>query len=158
MEPNLSTFLLLSSVAVRAMIVILILFISIRLFGKQESGDMNMIDVLAILLVSNSVQNALTYGSGRLDIGLVSAGALILTEAIFSLLIFHNPKIERELIGKPTIIFSDGRMDRRVMKRNGLEEDELLTAVRSMGLKDLSQVHLAVLEENGTISVIPKTD
>ena len=154
--PNLPTFLLLASVALRTLIVILILIITIRWLGKREVGGMNMIDIIAILLVGNAVQNTLTYGSGRLEIGLVSSGVLILTEAVIVFLISRRPNLEKTLIGQPTVIFSDGYMDRREMERQGIEEEELLEAVRSMGLSDLDQVHLAVLEENGSISVIPK--
>jgi len=156
MLPNLPAFLLLVSVAVRGMIVIIILIVAVRLLGKRDVGGLNIIDIIAILLVGNAVQNTLTYGSGRLDIGLVSSAVLLLTEAAIVVLVARHPNLERDVIGQPTVIFSDGYMDRRAMKEQGIEEDELLEAVRAMGLNDLSQVHLAVLEENGSISVIPK--
>ncbi|HMD89745.1 MAG TPA: YetF domain-containing protein [Anaerolineaceae bacterium] len=158
MLPNLPTFLLLAAIAVRTLIVIIILFIAVRLLGRRAVGGMNMIDVIAILLVGNAVQNTLTYGSGRLEIGLVSSAVLILTETAIIFLISRRPNLEQTLIGQPTVIFSDGYIDRRKMERQGVEEEELLEAVHSMGLSDLSQVHLAVLEENGSISVIPKVD
>lgn len=158
MEPNLPLLLLLASVAVRTIIVIITLIIAVRLLGKREVGEMNLIDVVAILLVGNAVQNAMTFGSGRLEIGLVSSTALLLADVVIGLLVSWRPKIEQDLVGSPTVIFNDGFMDRQEMKRQGIEEDELMEAVRSMGLKDLKQVHLAVLEDNGSISVIPKPD
>ncbi|MDR3574657.1 MAG: DUF421 domain-containing protein [Anaerolineaceae bacterium] len=156
MLPNLPSFSLLLSVAARTVIVVVILVGAVRLLGRRNVGGLNMVDVIAILLVGNAVQNTLTYGSGRLDIGLVSSAVLLLTEAAIVMLISRHPKIQNTLIGEPTVIFDDGYLDKRVMKEQGIEEEELLQAVRSMGLKDLSQVHLAVLEENGSISVIPK--
>jgi uncharacterized membrane protein YcaP (DUF421 family) len=156
MLPNLPPLLLLVSVAVRSVIVIVILIIAVRYLGKREVGGMNMIDIIAIMLVGNAVQNALTFGNGRLEIGLVSSGALILTEVAIVLLISRHPQVEGELLGEPTVVFSDGYLDRRAMESQGVEEEELLEAVRAMGLSDLDQVHLVVLEENGSISVIPK--
>jgi uncharacterized membrane protein YcaP (DUF421 family) len=158
LEPNLPPILLLASVAVRTIIVFIVLVIAVRILGKREFGEMNLIDVVAILLVGNAIQNAMTYGSGRLEIGLVSSAVLLLIDVVIGLLVSWRPKIEQDLVGQPTIIFVDGYLDRQEMKRQGVEEDELLEAVRSMGLKDLDQVHLAVLEDNGSISVIPKPD
>ncbi len=155
---NLPVPLFLSTVAVRTVIILLALVVGIRIFGKRDVGEMNLLDVLLVALLGNAVQNALTYGSGQLAVGLVSAGTLLLVDRIVGTLFVKRPDLELKLVGEPEIIFADGVLDRRVMEREGVSEEELLTAVRAIGLERLTQVRLAVLEDDGTISIIPKNE
>ncbi len=155
---NLPTPLFLSTVAVRTVIILLALVGGIRLFGKRGVGAMNLLDVLLVALLGNAVQNALTYGSGQLAVGLVSAGALLVVDRLVGALFVKRPDLEQRLVGEPEIILADGALNRRVMEREGVSEEEVLTAARSMGLERLSQVRLAVLEDDGTISIIPKDE
>lgn len=147
---------MLSSVAVRTAIILFVMLIGLRLIGKRGAGNMNLFDVAMVLLLGNAVQNALTYGSGSLWVGLVSAGTLLLVERLMGVLFARLPWLQRKMEGEPTVIFCDGELDRRAMKREGVEEGELLEAARSIGVKDLDGIRLAVLEPNGSISVIPK--
>jgi uncharacterized membrane protein YcaP (DUF421 family) len=150
--------LFLSTVAARTALVLFALVFGIRLFGKRDVGDMNLVDALMVLLVGNAVQNALTYGSGMLGVGLVSAGTLLVLDRLLGVLFVQRPWLERKLLGEPHVIYADGQMDRRLMEREGVEDDELLEAARARGLADLERVHLAVLEPDGTISIVPKED
>lgn len=109
-----------------------------------------------VLLISNAVQNALTYGSGKLMVGLVSAGTLLTIDLLMGSLFSRKPWIEKGLLGEPTVIAVDGRLDRKAMRREGIDENEVMAAVREQGLLDIAQVRLAVLEDDGSISVIPK--
>ena len=102
------------------------------------------------------MQNALTYGSGRLGVGIASAGTLMIMDSLLALLYIRFPALEHRISGEPTVICTDGRLDRRAMRREGVEDDELQAAMRAQGVGDLSQVRLAVLEMDGEISIIPK--
>lgn len=146
----------LASVAVRTMIILLVLVTGIRIFGKRDVGGMNIIDLVLVLLLGNAVQNALTYGSGHIGVGLVSAGTLLLLDQVFGILFVREPWLETRLFGGPLILVTDGIVDRRILDHQGITEDEVLTAARATGLHGLDQVHLAVLEDDGTISIIPK--
>ncbi len=109
-----------------------------------------------VLLIGNAVQNALTYGSGSLLVGLVSAGILLVAEWFMGVLFTRMPLLEEGLSGDPIIIYHDGQFDRRAMRKQGVQKEEVLSATRAMGLAHMSEVHLAVLETDGTISIIPE--
>ncbi len=158
MGTNLPPVLFVLSAAARTAIVVLALFLILRVFGRRDVGEMNLVDVVTILLVGNAVQNAMTYGSGNLGVGIASATILLLLDRGIGMLINRFPKLEKAMFGGPVIIYADGALNRSAMEREGVEYEELMTAVREQGLSDLKQVRLAVLEENGEISIIPKEE
>ena len=148
----------LAAIGVRSVIVLVALVAGIRIFGKRNVGGLTLIDLVMVLLLGNAVQNAMTNGSGHIGVGLVSAGALLVIDRLMGLLFVRRPWIERKLFGEPTVILTNGRRDSRAMRSEGVDDDELMLAVRQQGLHDLAQVKLAVLEADGSISVIPKDD
>ncbi len=148
--------LFLSAIAVRTAIILLILVFAIRVFGKRDVGGMNLVDLVLVLLLGNAIQNALTSGSGELGVGLVSAAVLLIADRLMGILFVRRPWLERELFGGPTIVASHGKLDTAAMKQEDVSEDEILTAARAIGVQDLSGVRLAVLEDDGSISVVPE--
>jgi uncharacterized membrane protein YcaP (DUF421 family) len=148
----------LSAIGMRSVIVLVALVAGIRIFGKQDVGGLTLIDLVMVLLLGNAVQNAMTNGSGNLGVGLVSAGVLLVLDRLMGFLFVRRPWIEKKLLGEPTVIGANGRLDERIMRREGVERDDVLAAVRQMGLSELSQMRLAVLEPDGTISIIPRDD
>ncbi len=147
--------LFLASIAVRTAVVLLAILVGIRIFGKREMGNMDLFDVATVLLLGNAVQNAMTIGSGHLAVGIVSAGVLLVIDRLLGILFVRSPLIEDKLVGEPVVIISGGLMDQRVMRREGVSEDEVMAAVREYGLADVRDVRLGVLEDDGTISIIP---
>ncbi len=152
---NLPLPVFLLSVAVRTGLVILVLIVSIRLFGKREMGDLNLFDIVLVLLLGNAIQNAITYGSGNLGVGLVSAGTLLIIDRLTGDLFIRHPAVENWLVGEPVIIAEDGKLNYQVMKQQGVSEEEVQAAMRQIGIDQIDQVHLAILEDDGDISVIP---
>src|SRR5450759_5696888 len=148
----------LSAIGMRSVIVLVALVAGIRIFGKQDVGGLTLIDLVMVLLLGNAVQNAMTNGSGNLGVGLVSAGVLLVLDRLMGFLFVRRPWIEKKLLGEPTVIGANGRLDERIMRREDVERDDVLAAVRQMGLSELSQMRLAVLEPDGTISIIPRDD
>lgn len=151
-----SPFFLLSAIAVRTVIVLLALLIGIRVFGKRQVGGMNLYDLALVLLLANAVQNALTEGSGRLSVGLVSAGTLLLVDRLLGIAFVKRPWLEARLVGTPTVIVNNGRLERARMRREGVSAEEILAAVRQMGLSDIADARLVVLEADGSLSVVPR--
>jgi uncharacterized membrane protein YcaP (DUF421 family) len=146
----------LSTVAARTAIVLIALVFGIRFLARQGLGTMNLIDVAMILLIGNAVQNAMTYGSGRLAVGLIAALVLLLLDRQVGALVVARPWLERLLTDDPAVLVTDGEMDRAAMRREEVTEEEVMAACREMGLARIDQVRLAMLEPNGEISVIPK--
>lgn len=145
----------LSIIAGRTAVVLVALVACIRLFGKRDFGGMNVYDLVLVLLLANAVQNAMTEGSGLLGVGIVSAGTLIVLECLFGTLLTRRPWLEARLVGAPTVIAENGRVYRQTMHRQGISDEELEAAMRAYGLDDLGDVRLAVLEADGSISIVP---
>lgn len=155
-DTQLPEALFLLSIAVRTVLVLLALLAGIRIFGKRDVGGFNLLDVALILLLGNAVQNAITNGSGDLGVGLVAAATLLLLMRSRGTLFARFPWLQKQLVGEPNILVNNGRMDRREMRRKGIDEDELYAAMRGIGLTEIKDVRLAVLENDGNISIIPK--
>jgi uncharacterized membrane protein YcaP (DUF421 family) len=147
----------LSLIAARTLVVLLVLLAGIRLTGKRQVGGMNLFDLVLVLALANAVQNAMTNGSGDLGVGLVAAGMLFLADRALGILFTRMPSLEGRLAGVPTVIVQNGHLERGNMRREGITEDEVLAAVRSYGLANLSEVKLAILEEDGSLSVVAKS-
>lgn len=145
----------LSVIAARTAIVVLALLVAVRLFGKRQVGGMNIYDLVLVLLLANAVQNAMTRGSGMLGVGIVSAGVLLLLDRFLGTVFVKRPALEARLVGTPTVIIKDGQLERAHMRREGVTEEEVLAALRGYGVSQVSEVKLAVLEADGSLSVVP---
>jgi uncharacterized membrane protein YcaP (DUF421 family) len=153
---NLPPFLFYSAIAVRTVLVLVFLLIGLRLLGKRSIGGLNLVDLLLVLLLGNAVQNAITNGSGDLWVGIVAAGVLLVIDRWVGILFVRHPILESRFFGKPVILAFDGKLNLLSMRHEEISETELLTAVHEQGLSDLSEVRLAMLEDDGSISIVPK--
>jgi len=147
---------LLAAVAVRTAIVLGFLVLLLRLTGKGQAGEMRTHDLVTVLVAANAVQNAMTQGDGRLGVALVSAATMIFLGWLFATAFRRKPEWRRALVGVPTVLVEDGRVHRRELGREGISREQLNAAVRDHGIADVRDVRLAVLEVDGTISVIPR--
>jgi uncharacterized membrane protein YcaP (DUF421 family) len=145
-----------SAIAVRTILVLAFLVIGLRFMGKRAVGGMNLVDLLLVLLLGNAVQNAVTNASGDLLVGLVAAGVLLLVDRWVGILFVRHPILESRFFGKPVILASDGKPNLLAMRHEEVSEEEVLTAAHEQGLSDLSEVRLAMLEDDGSISIVPK--
>lgn len=140
-------------IVLRSVLIYLALLIALRIFGKREVGQMTLYDLVLILLVANAVQPAMTGPDNSLAGGIVIIVALVLFNFLIGWLdrfgIFH-----RLLEPEPTIVISQGRYLVHNMRREGVEREELETAIREHGLESVSQVQMGVLEPDGTISIV----
>ncbi len=143
-------------IGVRSAIVLLWLVLGFRLLGKRQMGQMNIYDLAMVMLLANAVQNAMTMGKGEVLVGVVSAGALILLGRLLSALFVRLPKLEERLVGTPTVVIQHGQLVRENMRREHISEDEVMAALRVHGLGDPKDAQLAVLEVDGTLSVVPR--
>ncbi|HLK14489.1 MAG TPA: YetF domain-containing protein [Fimbriimonadaceae bacterium] len=149
---NLSVFV------AKPLIVLVFLIVAIRLLGKRSAAQMNVYDLAMIVALANAVQNAMTEGKGDLAVGIAASGTLILTAAAITWFVARSPRAGRLLVGSPTVVLSNGRVLRTRLKRQYLTEEELMAALRGHGLRDPSEAQLAVLEVDGSLSIVPKID
>jgi len=134
--------------------VYLFIVIAIRLFGKKELAQLSIIDLAFILLISNSVQNAMVGSDSSLTGGLVAASSLFLINYLFKYLLYRFPKLGDIVQGAELILIYKGKLNMSNMTKARITHEELLEAVREHGVSEIAEVDLAVLEIDGNISII----
>ncbi len=140
----------------RAVIIYAGLLVALRLFGKREVGQFTLYDLVFVLLVANALQPAMTGPDTSLTGGLVLTVALVGTNYLVGKL-DNMPRFHRLFTPAPAVIVRDGKYLTNVMKREGVDQEEVEMAMREHGVIDLKEVQLAVLEPDGTISIVPTT-
>jgi uncharacterized membrane protein YcaP (DUF421 family) len=145
----------LSLIAVRTSIVFFATVIGLRLLGKRQIGQVNIYDLAMIMALANAVQNAMTSGTGNLTTGIVCAGVLLLLGRAMSGAFVRWPKVEQNLCGTPTVLVSEGKIVHPHLVRCGVTNEQLDGALRQHGFTDISQAKMAVLEIDGSLSIVP---
>jgi uncharacterized membrane protein YcaP (DUF421 family) len=143
-----------ADLVMRAALVYILLLLGIRLTGKREVGQMTPFDLVLLLLISNAVQNSMIGPYNALTAGLVGAFTLLLLNRGMTHLVFKNRRWRKMLEGSPALLIYDGRLNRDIMRREEVSESDLRAALREHGVDLFSQVHMAVLEVDGSISVL----
>lgn len=138
----------------RSLAVYLFIIAAIRLFGKKELAQLSIVDLVFILLISNSVQNAMVGSDTSLPGGIIAASALFLGNLILKKIIYRNERFSHFLQGEPVLLIYKGKVKDRNLARAGISVNELEAAVREHGVQNMQDVDLAVLEIDGNISVM----
>ncbi len=138
----------------RGIIVYAFLLVLIRITGRRQTGMMTPFDFILLLILSNTVQNAMNGGDNSLGGGLFLAGTLVVINWIMLLLSRHFRLVHWALVGRPAFLVRDGEVQEKVMHRERITHHELMSALRSAGLANIEQAKDVILETNGTISVI----
>jgi uncharacterized membrane protein YcaP (DUF421 family) len=134
--------------------VYLFIVIAIRLFGKKELAQLSVVDLVFILLISNSVQNAMVGPDATLSGGLVAASSLFLVNYLLKYLQYRFPKFGKVVEGDASMLVYKGKILESHMKKAKITEDELMEAVREHGVASVKEVDLAIMEVDGSISVL----
>lgn len=143
-------------IAASSIAVYLFMIIAIRLFGKKELSQLSVIDLVFILLISNSVQNAMVGSNSTLQGGLLAAASLFVVNFIFKQAIYRFPALSKFIQGEPILLVYKGKVKIDNMHRTRITHEELLEAIREHGVKLVSEVDLAILEVDGSISILSK--
>lgn len=130
------------------------LLLAFRLTGKRQVGQLAPFDLVLLLVVSNAVQNSMNAGDNSVTAGLILVLTLVGLNAGLGWLSFRSKKAESILEGSPRILIHNGEVMEPVLKAERITRHELLSALRQEGLSEFSQVHVALLETNGHITVI----
>lgn len=141
-------------IIIRSVAVYFFMVIALRFFGKKELSQLNTTDVILILLISNSVQNAMVGKNSSLYGGLAAATVLFTINYILKKLMFRYPKFSNFMQEKPEILIHDGNLDFKALSKLNISSDELKEAMREHGIEFFKDVKLAMLEIDGNISII----
>lgn len=145
-------------IVVRTAIIYIIVLIGLRLTGKREVGQMTVFDLVLLILIANAVQNAMTGPDTSVTGGLVAAGTLLVLNYALSRLVFRNRRLRKIVEGTPTILVRDGQLVLKNLANEHIVPEEILQALREHGVPTLAEVGLAVLEIDGSISVLRKDE
>lgn len=142
-------------IVVRTVIVYLAVLLLLRAGGKRELGQMSVIDLVVILVISNAVQNAMNAGDNSLTVGLVAASTLVGMNILLARTGQRLPFLSHLFHDEPTLLMQDGVVLEDNMASEHVTKEEIEMAAREHGIGDLTEVSEAVLEPDGSISIIP---
>jgi uncharacterized membrane protein YcaP (DUF421 family) len=140
---------------IRGVIVYLFLILILRITGKRQIGQMSPFDLVLLLVLSNAVQNSMNGGDNSVAAGLILSITLVGANWLTGYITFRNKDAERLIEGKPQILLHLGKVDEKALSDAQLTREELMSALRSQGYADIQKIRFAILENDGSISVIP---
>ena len=141
-------------ITLRTGVVYLALLVGLRLTGKRQVGQMTPFDLLLLLLLANAVQNAMTGPDTSVAGGLVAAATLFVANAGVAWTARRSRRAERLVEGTPTILIRHGKAIDANLAREGITHEELLRSLREHGVDAMEDVRSAILEVDGTVSVL----
>ena len=142
-------------IVLRTAVVYAVILIGLRLAGKREMGQMTVFDLVVLLLIANAVQNAMVGEDSSLLGGVLAAVVLLALNAVLARLRLRWPGLQRAIEGSPTLLILHGELQAGNMHREGVDQETLEAALREHGIADKADVEMAVLEIDGSISVVP---
>ena len=137
---------------VRSIIVYVFLVVILRLAGKRTLGQLTSFDLVVLLLLSNTVQNAIIGNDNSLSGGLIGALVLVGFNYVVVRMAYSSHRAERALEGGSTVLMHHGQFRDSVMKRNLITHSELEAAARRQGINKLSDIRVARLEIGGSVT------
>jgi len=143
-------------VVLRTLAVYGAVFVGLRLMGKREIGQMTVFDLVVILLIANAVQNAMVGSDVSLQGGILAAFVLLVVNRLVAMVRLRGGRFGRLIEGTPTVLVQNGEFVEPHLRKEGIERDELVMAAREHGISSIKQVKLAVLEVDGSISIVPE--
>ncbi len=145
-------------IILRTTVIYVLVLLGIRLTGKREVGQMTPFDLTLLLLLSNSVQNAMTGPDTSLVGGIVAATVLLLLNYVLAEVSGLNRRFRRLIQGSPTLLIHNGQIVQTHMAKEHVSIDELFRQLREHGCSGPQEVALAVLEVDGSVSVLKFDD
>ncbi len=140
----------------RTLIVYLFLLIGLRLAGKRELGQLNPFDFVVLLLLSNTVQNAIIGNDNSLLGGIIGASTLLLVNWIVVRYLFSHATVSRIVEGDPELLIHNGQLRKERLKHELITPEELEAAARRQGIDGLHKVETCRLEVGGALTFIAK--
>jgi uncharacterized membrane protein YcaP (DUF421 family) len=142
----------------RPLVVYLFLVVALRVAGKREIAQINSFDFVVLLLLSNTVQNAVIGNDNSVSGGIIGAIALLAVNHAVVKFFYRHPQLEARFEGRTDLLIYNGRMNLKLMSKELITEAELRDAARKQGIASLSDVKTAEMDPNGDLFFIPKRE
>ena len=140
----------------RPIIVYVFLIVGLRLSGKRELAQLNPFDLIVLLTLSNTVQNAIIGEDNTVTGGLIGAASLLVVNYLVVRFLYDHRKLDQIIEGSPDILIEDGKVHEHKLKRELITTEELAAAARKQGFDTLNEVRQCVLEPGGTLTFIAR--
>ena len=140
----------------RGVAVYVLVMVLIRVSGKRAVGQFTPFDLILLILIGNAVQNGINGGDNSLTGAAIMATTLVALNYLVAFVTSRSRAAEKVVEGVPVVLARDGRLFRSVLRRELVSEEDFREALRMNGVEDVTGVQLALLETNGSISVVPK--
>jgi uncharacterized membrane protein YcaP (DUF421 family) len=141
---------------VRPLVVYLALIVLLRIFGKRELAQLNPFDLVVLLSLSNTVQNAIIGDDNSLSGGLIGAATLLTINYLVVRFVFRHRRLDELLEGSPLVLIEHGEINKRALAKELMSVSELTIVAHRQGLKSLDEVDRCVLEPGGTFQMVRK--
>ncbi|MDK2821565.1 MAG: hypothetical protein PWP31_1530 [Clostridia bacterium] len=145
-------------IAVRALILYILLVIVMRFMGKRQIGQMQPYELVITIIIAELAALPMSNTGIPLTSGIIGILVLLVAEMVLSLVSLHSEKARAIICGTPTILIENGQFVPEAMQRLRVNINDILEQLRDKEYPDVSDVAYAIMETNGTISVIPKSD
>jgi len=145
----------LAEIVFRTVIVYIAVFALLRVAGKRELGQMSVTDLVVILVIANAVQNSLNGGDTSLIGGIVAAATLVGMNVLLDRFGKRVPWLHRLVHDEPALLMQDGQLLTKNLEREEVSKEDIEMSAREHGIADLKDVSEAILEPDGSISIIP---
>jgi uncharacterized membrane protein YcaP (DUF421 family) len=142
----------------RPVLVYIFLIVALRLAGKRALAQINTFDLVVLLMLSNTVQNAIIGEDNSVTGGLIGAASLLLINYVVVRFLFRRLRLDRFLEGTPTPLIEGGKLNQQNLRRELITEAEIKIAAHRQGFRSLSDIDRATLETGGSIAFIAKDD
>jgi uncharacterized membrane protein YcaP (DUF421 family) len=137
----------------RPIIIYIFLVAALRIFGKRELAQLNPFDLVVLLSLSNTVQNAIIGNDNSVTGGLLGAFTLLATNYLVVRFLFRHRRLDQVIEGKPAVLIARGKIDTSAMAKELLSESELLTVARRQGFKSLKEIERCILDPGGNFII-----
>jgi uncharacterized membrane protein YcaP (DUF421 family) len=141
---------------IRPILVYLFLIVSLRLAGKRELAQLNPFDLVVLMTLSNTVQNAIIGNDNSLLGGLIGAATLLGINYVVVRFLYTHETIERLVEGSPDVLIDNGQLLQEKLKKELITINELEEAAHKQGFASLEEIDRAILESGGTLTFIAK--
>lgn len=137
----------------RPVLVYGFLVIALRIFGKRELAQLNPFDLVVLLMLSNTVQNAVIGSDNSVTGGIIGASALLVTNYLVIRFVLKHRRLDEMLEGTPTVLIENGTVRRKALTKEMLSEAELTAVAHRQGFRSLAEIESCVLEPGGTFVI-----
>ena len=142
----------------RTLFIYLVLFLIMRLMGKRQIGELEITDLVTTLLLSEIASLPITNQELPVSHAIIPMITLLFLEVTSSVILIRYPKLKFLVSARPTVIIQNGVLDQKSLRALRISMDELISEIRQQGFTDLSQIDCGIVEKNGKLTLLPKTD